>query len=134
MGFGILCRCSLISNLYFLTWELTESFNDYLKSLPKKYFQNKTIVEQMFYLVPLKVFCLALESSLNSDSHLIKNCYICFNGSSLKMMKGAFYFILKATFVLRILKLFFLTFWSCRKNSFSRKIRTISKFMTSQPC
>ena len=31
-----------------------------------------------------------------------KNCFICFNESSLKMMKNAFYFILKALFVFKI--------------------------------
>ena len=41
-------------------------------------------------------------------------------------MKNAFYFILKALFVLK-------TFWSCRKNGLIRKVRLISKFMASQP-
>ena len=31
-------------------------------------------------------------------------------------MKSAFYFILKALFVLKIFKFFVTTFWSCRKN------------------
>ena len=47
--------------------------------------------------------------------------------SSLKMMKNAFYFTLKALFVL---KNFILTFWS---NGLIRMIRLISKFLTSQP-
>ena len=58
-----------------------------------------------------------------------KHCFISFKESPLKMMKKA-YFILKAIFVLRM---FVLTFWSSRKNSLIRKIRLISKFMTSQP-
>ena len=33
-----------------------------------------------------------------------KNCIICFIESSLKVMKNAFYFILKALFVLKIFK------------------------------
>ena len=33
-----------------------------------------------------------------------KNCFICFNESPLKMMKNAFYFILKALFILKIFK------------------------------
>ena len=33
-----------------------------------------------------------------------KNCVICLIESSLKMMKNAFYFILKALFVLKIFK------------------------------
>ena len=42
---------------------------------------------------------------LKSDSHLPKKIiFICFNESPLKMMKKAFYFILKARFVLKIFK------------------------------
>ena len=33
-----------------------------------------------------------------------KICFICFNESPLKMLKNAFYFILKAFFVLKIFK------------------------------
>ena len=39
-----------------------------------------------------------------------KICFICFNESLLKMMKNAFNFILKAFFVLKMLKFFVLTF------------------------
>ena len=43
--------------------------------------------------------------ALKSDSHLPKNfIIICFNDSPSKMMKNAFYFILKALFVLKIFK------------------------------
>ena len=49
------------------------------------------------------------------------------------MVENAFYFILKALSVLKIFKIFILTFWSCGKNCLIRKIRLISKFMTSQP-
>ena len=42
---------------------------------------------------------------LKLDSHLpTKTCFICFNESPLKFMKAAFYFILKAFFVLKIFK------------------------------
>ena len=45
------------------------------------------------------------DDSLKWDSHLPKKiCFICFNGSPPKMMKNAFYFILKARFVLKIFK------------------------------
>ena len=59
---------------------------------------------------------------------------IFFNDSPLKMMKNAIYFILKPLFVLKTFKFFVLTFWACRKNDLIRKMRLISKFMTSQPC
>ena len=43
--------------------------------------------------------------SLKLDSHLPKKVfYIFFNDSSLKIMKNAFYFILKALLVLKIFK------------------------------
>ena len=44
-----------------------------------------------------------------------KNCFICFNESPLKMIKNAFYFILKALFILKIFKLFVLTFAHVKK-------------------
>ena len=65
---------------------------------------------------------------LKPDSQLPKKfCVICFIESPLKMMKNAFYFILKALFVLKIFR-----FMSCRKNGLIRKVRLIVKFMTLQ--
>ena len=49
---------------------------------------------------PWKIFM-----NVKSDSHIPKNfCFICFNESPLKLMKDAFYFILKALFVLKIFR------------------------------
>ena len=46
------------------------------------------------------------KKTLKSDSHIPKkNCVIYFIESPLKMMKNAFYFILKALFVLKIFEL-----------------------------
>ena len=39
---------------------------------------------------------------LEVDLSPSKKCFICFNERLLKMMKNAFYFILKALFVLKI--------------------------------
>ena len=61
-----------------------------------------------------------------------KKIVICLIKSPLKMMKNAFYFILKALFVLKI-KVFVTTFWSCRKNGLIKKTRLTSNFITSQP-
>ena len=48
---------------------------------------------------------LLQKRSLKSYSNLAKtNCVICFIESALKMMENAFYFILKALFVLKIFK------------------------------
>ena len=49
------------------------------------------------------------------------------------MIKNAFYFLLKALFVLKIFKFFIATFRLCRKNDLIRKITLTSKFITSQP-
>ena len=43
---------------------------------------------------------------LKSDSHFPRIIFICFNESLLKVMKNAFYFMLKALFVLKIFKIF----------------------------
>ena len=41
---------------------------------------------------------------LKSDSHFPKKKFLCFNNSPSKIMKNAFYFILKAVFFLKIFK------------------------------
>ena len=56
-----------------------------------------------------------------------KNYFIRFKKMPLNMVKSAFYFSLS-----RYLN-FVLTFCSYRQNGLIRKIRLISKFMTSQP-
>ena len=48
----------------------------------------------------------------------------------LKMMKN---FTLKSSFRSQDIQVFVMTFWSCKKNGSIRKIRLISKSMTSQP-
>ena len=57
-----------------------------------------------------------------------KNCFVCFNGSPLKLMKNAFYFILKDIFVLKIFKVLSWLFGHVKKGL----IRN-TKSMTSQP-
>ena len=54
------------------------------------------------------------------------------NESSLKMMKNAFYFTVKALFVLKIFKFVF-DFLVMYKNGLIGKMRLILKFMMSQP-
>ena len=48
------------------------------------------------------------------------------------MMKSAFYFILKALFVLKIFNFLSLLFGHVEKNGLVRKLSLISKFMTLQ--
>ena len=74
------------------------------------------------------------ERILKSGSHLPRKiCIICFIESSLKLIKNAFYFIVKALFFLKIFKFLSCFSWSCRRNNLIRKVRLTSKFMTSQP-
>ena len=49
----------------------------------------------------------SLEQTLKMDSHLLKEFFICFNESPLKIMKNTFYFILKALLVLKTIKFLF---------------------------
>ena len=44
-----------------------------------------------------------------------------------------FLFHLESSFCSQDIKVFVMTFWSCRKNGLIRKIRLTSKFMMSQP-
>ena len=51
-------------------------------------------------------YCVFFDKVKAGLSPSKKNCVICFNKSPLKFMKNAFYFILKAIFVLKIFKFF----------------------------
>ena len=66
-----------------------------------------------------------MSNKFKLDSRVPKKiCIICLIKNPLKVMKNAFYFILKALFVLKIFK-----FSSRRKNGLIRKIGLTSKFM-----
>ena len=43
------------------------------------------------------------------------------------------FFFLTSSFRCQDIEVFIMTFWSCRKNGFIRKIKWTAKFMTSQP-
>ena len=58
------------------------------------------------------------KQKLKSDSHLPKKLYYCFIEIPLKMMKNAFYFILKALFVLKIFKFLSWLFGHVRKTAY----------------
>ena len=49
------------------------------------------------------------------------------------MMKNAFHFILKAFFVLKIIKFLYRHFGHVEENDLIRKIRLLSKLLMSQP-
>ena len=85
---------------------------------------TKFLRTPFFFLPPLNYLKAGFSSSK-------KSCLIWLNESPLKMMKSTFYFALKLLFFFKTLKVFVLAFQSCRKNSLIRKIRFLSKFMTS---
>ena len=70
---------------------------------------------------------------LKSDSHLPPKKNLFASMIAFKNDEKCFLFHLKALFVLTIFKFLSLSFWLSRKNDLIRKIRLISKFMTSQP-
>ena len=50
-----------------------------------------------------------------------------------KSDEKCFLFHLKSSFRSQYIQVFVMTFWSCKKNGFLRKIRLTEKFTTSQP-
>ena len=71
--------------------------------------------------------------ALKLGSHLQKDCVNCFMESPLKMMKNAFYYILKTLFVLKIFKFLSWLFGHAEKTTSLERLRLLSKFMTPQP-
>ena len=91
----------------------------------RKLIQRRSFLTKSDFLIPKYVLKVGL---LPSE----KVCFICFNKSLLKIIKNAFYFILKAPFVLKIFK-FLSRLFDHIKKGLIRKIRLISKLMASQP-
>ena len=108
-----------------------KGFQTYFRVTVKKYILLVTFTKTSFFT------CLSLSQqsiSLKTDSHLPKNfCFTCFNDSPSKMMKNAFYFILKALFALKMFTFLSWLFGHVEKNGLIRKIRLILKLMPSQP-
>ena len=72
--------------------------------------------------------------TLKSDSHLpSKNLCHFLDWKPFKNDGKCFLFHLKSSFCSQDIKVFVMTFWSCRKNSLIRKMRLTLKFMTLQP-
>ena len=70
---------------------------------------------------------------MKSDSQLQKNCLNCFDQSPFQMMKNAFFWwkVLFVSNKVKYLSWLDSSWWS-RSNGLIRKMRPISKFMTSQ--
>ena len=92
----------------------------HLKSLLTKLLLWKRKMLSNYQPFVIKILCLAILniSKLKSDSQFPKKfLFICFNESPLKMMKIAFYSILKALFVLKIFKFLFWHFGHVEKTA-----------------
>ena len=86
-----------------MDWLNCDWFKATIENVEKLVSGNLTKPRQIYWniqilKIPPKNF------SSKSDSHLPKNSFICLNKSILKMMKHAFYFILKALFILKIFR------------------------------
>ena len=72
----------------------------------------------IYYIITLGNFFLSIKLLfLNSDSHLPKKIYYLLDWKRFEMINNAFYFILKALFVLKILKLLSRLFGHIRKTA-----------------
>ena len=92
------------SNIVFLKYWKSFVKQEFFKSfqLVPHAFCRKVSFQELFQEIVSESY---LFMTLKSDSHLPKIFFIiCFNDSPSKMMKSAFYFILKALFVLKIFK------------------------------
>ena len=91
----------------------------FIKSWDERYQSPSFLIVHLCFLGLLSFFQILADTrtlvrkrnpmvtSLKFDSHLGgRVCFICLNESPLQMMKNAFYFILKALFVLKIFKFF----------------------------
>ena len=98
---------------------------------PKNFWKylNYLFSDQLLFLPSYRKF---LSIFLKVGPHPQKKSFIYFNESPLKMIKNAFYFILRALFVLKIFK--FLSWLSghVEKTGLIRNMGWTSKFMTSQ--
>ena len=110
-----------------------------LRSRLKINFSKKSSIENQFNYKKQMNFCVKLLPQTryfsNINVRLLRSkkiCVFCFIDRPSKMMKNAFYFILKVLLFSRYF-VFVTTFLSCRRNSLIRKIRLTSKLLTSQP-
>ena len=87
-------------------------------------FTSVTFVDEFALLFPFKFKVGLLPTK--------KICFICFWWKPFKNDEKCFLFHLKSSFHSQYIRILVLTFWSCRENGLIRKIKLISKFMTSQ--
>ena len=79
-------------------------------------------IEKLLRNLSEKKACQKSDTPLKSDCRLPKKiCVICFIESPIKMIKNAFYFVLKALFVLKIFKFLSLIFGHVEKKARLRR-------------
>ena len=83
----------------FLELYLITGINDWVKVTFFDFYGKFLLCPECFKCV---IWSSTLLLSLKSDFHFPKKFFICFNGSPSIMMENAFYFIVKALFVLKI--------------------------------
>ena len=113
-------------------WKVTPHVNDYF--VPWLVCLSIEHVNNYFFWLFFFLFfhfLLILDKLLKGTLKGLRQFLI--TESLLKMMKNAFLFHLKSSFRSQDIWVFVMTFWSFRKNGSIRKIRLISKPMTSQP-
>ena len=117
----------LAENVCCFTVDMILSIIVIINSL-KRFYKKFTLKQLSFYLFST-IWIIIIKIGLSP----FKKKFIYFNDSPSKMMKNAFYFILKALFVLKMFNFVCLDFFVMYKNGLIGKISLISKFMASQP-
>ena len=109
---------SFLSTVYVIERKSTIYFRLNVKILIYPYQEVKKWKNVELLPSILRIFSSILRTKLrslnylNPGSHLEKKCFfICFSYSPSKMMKNAFYFILKALFVIKIFKGTLMQIW-----------------------
>ena len=93
------------------------------KDLPIKFYEQERFIEGYICLRIWNSWIIKKDRksllSLKSDFYLLKNVIFYFNESPIN---NVFYFILKAVFVLTIVKFFSWLFWLCRKTAWQESL------------
>ena len=120
--------------MYFLrhncAWLLNNGPISFAENEPEDFLQ-KNVVLTVSFLLHQMLFLISRMNRLYTRDYYFHRCTLRSKTifGLLKMMKNAFYFILKTLIFLKIFN-FALTFSSCRKTTWLERL--ISKFMTSQ--
>ena len=87
----------------------------------------KQFMLSVYRFVPTMKFC----RTITLQNNRCCSCF-CLNENPVKIMKNAFCFNLKALLVFKVFNFFILTFVAMQKSDLIRKLKLISKVITSQ--